>query len=652
MDELFEQFLIEGRELIARGTEDLLALEAGADAAARIDSAFRAVHTLKGSVAIFDLAPMAAMLHAAEDLLGAARGRGGALGSEAIRALLACLDRCDQWVDALEGSGVLPPDAPREAVRIANQLAACDGADAGASMAGERGDRPAWVDALLARHADAVSAAPSELVVLRYTPREDCFFSGDDPLALAAAIPGLVALAVGPREPWPTLADFDPYRCNLEIEAISSAPATELRQLFRFLPDQVEIVDVARRVGEAVAAPATGDSVDAGSRTIRVDAAQIDRLLDLIGELVVAKNKFAHLAAEAERGAEPAVLAGAIRAAGATTDRLVAGMHDAVMEVRLVPLTRVFRRLSRMVRDISARLGRDLDLVVTGEETRIDKALADSLFEPLLHVVRNAIDHGAESADARRAAGKPERARLTIAARNTADQIMIEIADDGAGIDADRVRRVAVERGIVDLAAADALDAAAAIQLIFAPGFSTAAEVTEISGRGVGMDAVKAAAERFGGRVSVASRRGEGTAVTLRLPATAALTTILIVGCGGDRFAIPFDVVAETIRIRREQVKPVGVAHAFVLRHRTIPLLSLADLLGLPAEDQAVDLKILVVDTGNGPIGIAVEEFGERIDVMLRPMTGLLANMPGVSGTTLLGDGSVLLVLDLGEVIG
>ncbi|QAY75898.1 chemotaxis protein CheA [Sphingosinicella sp. BN140058] len=652
MDELFEQFLMEGRELIARATEDLLALEAGQEVRTRIDSAFRAVHTLKGSVAIFDLAPMAAMLHAAEDLLGAARA--ASLDDSAIRALLACLDCCDRWLDALEASGTLPPDAQEEAARLANQLAARVGRNAAPRSAASADDRPRWLVGLLA-DCDSQIAATGEhdLAALRYTPRPDCFFAGDDPLALVASIPGLIALRVEARDSWPALADFDPYLCNLEIEALCTGSADALRQLFRFLPDQVEIFDVAPRRAAAVPdLEAAVPAADGGERTLRVETGQIDRLLDLIGELVVAKNRFGHLAAELERGADPVTLAPAMRTVAAATDRLVADMHGTVMRVRLVAMTRLFRRISRMVREIGDRLHRDLELVVTGEETRVDKALADALFEPLLHLVRNAIDHGIETAEARAEAGKAPRARLGLVARNAGDQIVIEVTDDGAGIDPERLRRVAAERALVSLAEADALDDAAALQLIFAPGFSTAADVTDISGRGVGMDAVRAAIESLGGRVSVASKMGTGTTVTLRLPATAALTTILVVRCGGEGFAVPIDGVAETIRIQRDAVRPVGVGRAFVLRNRTLPLLSLAELLGLPAEESGSDLKVLVANTGQGQVGLAVDDFGDRIDVILRPMTGLLANLPFVSGTTLLGDGSVILVLDLAEVIG
>lgn len=653
MDELFAQFMIEGRELISKATDDLMALEENVTDVGRIDSAFRAVHTLKGSVAIFDLAPMGAALHAAEDLLEAARSMARPLDLPAAQALLGCLDQCDRWMDVVEESGHLPLEAPKEAIRIGKGLLALMGTSETRTAQGRPIDE-SWVADLLHRHSSRLLDARSAgrpLVAVRYCPTPDCFFSGDDPMCFVSAVPELLALDMRAIESWPPLEDFDPYRCNLLIELVTAASEASVRQLFRFIPDQVEIAPVAPSpVGTAADFVVPGNAEV--QRTIRVDSLQIDRLLDLVGELVVTKNSFAHLAAHAEAGMEPSAIAAAIRAAQATTDRLVTDMHRAVMDVRMVPLDRQFRRLTRMVRELAQRLDRNVAFAVNGEETRVDKAVADALFEPLLHLVRNAVDHGIELPDARRASGKAPQGQLALSARTLGDQILIEISDDGAGIDPARVRKAARERGIAPSEALDEMDDAAAVQLIFAPSFSTASAVTDVSGRGVGMDAVKTAIEQLGGRVSLTSAPGEGTTVSLRLPATAALTTVLVVRVGDERFAVPLDLIVETVRIPRNAIMPIGLGRAFVLRERTLPLLELAALLGSDAAPEGHDARILVIDGGEGRVGIAVDDFSERLDVMLRPMTGLLAHIRGVSGTTLLGDGSVLLILNLGEVIG
>lgn len=653
MDELFEQFLIEGRELISKATDDLMALEEDLSAPGRIDSAFRAVHTLKGSVAIFDLSPMGAALHAAEDLLGNVRSADLPMSPPVAQALLACLDQCDRWMDVVETSGNLPLDAPKEALRIATGLLALTGAPQDLAGPGQPADQ-SWVSDLLRRQSarlDQVREAGQTLVAVRYRPPADCFFSGDDPMSFIGAVPQLLALELAGITPWPPLGEIDPYQCNLLIELISAASEAELSQLFRFIPDQVEIVSVGGLAPTGGTGSAAAAGVDA-QRTIRVDSTEIDRLLDLVGELVVTKNSFAYLAANAEAGMDARAIAASIRAAQATTDRVVAELHRAVMNVRMVPLDRVFRRLNRLVRELAQRLDRNIAFEIRGEDTRVDKAVADALFEPLLHLVRNAVDHGIERPDARIAAGKPAQGRLTLSARTLGDQILIEISDDGAGIDPARIRQAAVDRQILVPEQVEGMDDAAALQLIFAPGFSTVTAISDISGRGVGMDAIRTAIEQLGGRVSLASKTGEGTSVSLRLPATAALTTVLIVRVGDERFAIPLDTVVESVRIPRTSIVPVGLGKAFVLRSRTIPMIELAALLGISAANAASDARILVVDGGHGRVGIAVDDFSERLDVMLRPMTGFLAHIPGVSGTTLLGDGSVLLILNLSEIIG
>ncbi len=655
MDELLEQFLIEGRELVGRATADLAALERDPVAPGRIESAFRAIHTLKGSAGIFNLAPMGAALHAAEDLLGAVRGGRENMTPSVCRGLLDCIDQCDRWIDALENLGALPADAAKEAVRIANALSAF-GSGSDASSIAPLDQAPLWLERLLERERPLIAeaaAAGTPLVAVRYAPRSDYFFSGDDPLALIASIPELLALSIEAREPWPPLEEFDPFQCNLLVEALSSATRGEVQQPFRFIADQVELTEIAPS-STGHEAPETSEAArprdPSGTRTMRVESARIDSLVDLVGELVVAKNGLSHLAAEIEAGTDPRAVAAAIRASQAATDRIVADLHRQLMGVRMVALDGSFRRLPRLVREIAARLSRDILFEVKGGDTEVDKAIADALFEPLLHMLRNAIDHGIEPPAARVSAGKPPAGRIVLAAKSLGDQVLVEVSDDGAGIDPDAIRKVAQQRGLIGAEAA--LDDEAAIQLVFAPGFSTAEHVSDVSGRGVGMDAVRTAIERVGGRIALASRRGHGTTFSLRLPATAALTTILLVGVAGQKFAIPLELIVETARVPEDRILPIGLGKAFVLRNRTIPLLDLAQLIGLAMRPRAREVHVLLVDGGEGVVGLAVDSFSERMNIMLRPLTGLLTGIKGVSGTTLLGDGSVLLILDLPEVIG
>ena len=400
-----------------------------------------------------------------------------------------------------------------------------------------------------------------------------------------------------------------------------------------------------------VAAPGQPDArgpVEAAARTLRVDVERIDALVNLAGELLVAKNALGHAAAQAQAGLDPAGLAGLLKDQHVVLERLVEDLQRSVLSIRVLPLQQVFQRFPRLVREMVVSLGRPAHLVTEGDDTEADKVIVESLFEPLLHVLRNALDHGVESPAARIAAGKSASATITLRARRANDNVVVEVEDDGAGVDVDRVRVVAAERGLASAEALASQSDAEVVNLIFAAGFSTAAEVTNLSGRGVGMDAVRSAVERLGGRVTIESQAGQGTTVRFTLPFAILMSRVLTVDAGGQLFGIPLEAVLETVRVRRSEIRPVGAARAFVLRNRTVPLIDLGEVLSEQTSLAASDEANVVVAAAGGHLGgLEVDRLGERLDVMLKPMEGLLAGMPGIAGTTLLGDGRVLLVLDL-----
>ncbi len=332
-------------------------------------------------------------------------------------------------------------------------------------------------------------------------------------------------------------------------------------------------------------------------------------------------------------------------------DRLATELQAAVLRVRVLPLRTVFRRFPRLIREIAGGVGKTVRLITEGEDTEADATIVDALFEPLLHVLRNAVDHGIETSERRTASGKPPMGTLVLRGHRVAESVRIEIEDDGGGIDVDRVRAVAGAHGVASAEALAAMSDGEAIDLIFAAGFSTAAAVTDLSGRGVGMDSVKTAVERLGGTVTLQSRPGTGTVVSLILPFSLMMTRVMTVEVVGQAFGLPLDSVVETTIVDRNMIVPIGSGRAFMLRDRTIPLLDLADTLGLAREENGeLPAKVVVVSTSGQIGGIEVDRLGERLDVMLKPMEGLLGNMRGVAGTTLLGDGRVLVVLDVQEM--
>ena len=387
------------------------------------------------------------------------------------------------------------------------------------------------------------------------------------------------------------------------------------------------------------------------ARTLRVDTERIDALVRLTGELTVAKNSIGHAAGLAQTNHDS--VAALLKNHHGVLERLVRELQRSVLGMRVLPLRSVLQRFPRVLREMSASLGKPVNLQVEGDDTEADKAIVEMLFEPLLHIVRNAMDHGVEpSSDERVARGKPPTAVLQIRATRRGDRVEIEVSDDGRGIDVDRVREVAKERGVVTEDALRVMTETDVIDLVFAPGFSTVAKVTGLSGRGVGMDAVRTAVERVGGRVSIESRRGYGTTVRLLLPFSVMMTHVMTVEAGEQLFGIPLDAVVETVRIATEAVKSVGVAQATVLRDRTIPVIDLARTLGVSLERPAETEAIIVVVAFAGQLGgIQVGRLCDRMEVMLAPLEGLLSGTPGIAGTTLLGDGRVLLVLDIGELL-
>lgn len=637
MDELMQQFVVEALELTQQAAEDLLALERDPGDRARIDSAFRAIHTLKGSVGLFDLDPMHRALHAAEDTLGQAHKDSRDLDANRIDPLLEIVEWTERCVRQLAGSGSLGSVEAKRADALIHNLV-IDATRSIEAIPPSPVSIPPWAAALFER-----DASP-DAVALRYEPAPDSFFNGDDPIALMSAVPGIVSVNITTREPWSSPETFDPFRCNLIFEAISIAPREEIEVAFRLLPDQATII---ARPTERPAEPLV---VEHGARTVRVDVARIDKLIDSVGELFTAKNAMTGLIEQARQLPGGVALARSIAAMQQDFDRLAGELQRGATTVRMVPLSETFRRLPRLVREVAAQVGKKVELAVEGGDIEADKSIVEGLYDPLLHILRNALDHGIEPASARQSAGKPSQGSIQVRARQVGHRMEVQVSDDGAGVDLDRVRSLAVSRGYIDAAQADLLQDADVHELLFQSGFSTAAGVTDVSGRGVGMDAVRAAVERLGGRARLTSERGRGTTVSLSLPTSFAMTTVMIVDAGGDRYGVPMEIVSETAKVRADAIVAIRAGEAFVLRDRTVPVVRLNMLLGLAESRRDVEL-MLVADTAGGSVGVVIDAIGERFETMLRPPSGLMKAVHGVAGTAVLGNGRVIMVLDLEELI-
>ncbi len=643
MDDLLAQFVIEAAELTQQAAEDLLALEREPGNRARLDGAFRAIHTLKGSVGLFDLVPMQTALHATEDALGRAMREKAELDPAGVDPMLAVIAWVERCVQQLQRSGSLGPGASEESAMLVRALGPAR-AEAPLAAALTAGALPDWAARLFEAH----PAEPGqEMVALRYAPAPDCFFNGDDPVLLMAGVPGIVFARIAAREGWAPAAELDPFRSNLVFEALSTAGRAEIEAAFRLVPDQIAI---ATRAPQAATRDAGPEESGPALLTMRVDMARIDDIVALVGELLTAKNGMSRLIAQAQALEGGLGLSRSLNATQQELGRLIGQLQHASIAVRMVPLDETLRRLARLAREISKQTGKPIELEVSGGAIEADKAIVDGLYEPLLHIIRNAADHGIESEEGRRSAGKPATGKITVAARQAGHRIELQVSDDGKGIAGDAVRAAALARGLISQEAAAALGEDDMLELLFIPGFSTSRTVSELSGRGVGMDAVRAAVRRLGGRVAIASAQGAGTSVTLSLPTSFTISRIMLVTVAGEIYGVPMDAVAESIRVPTGAIVPVRSGEAFVSRERTIPLVRLGEIVGRPAAERAEEL-VLVVELGSTVIGLVVDGIGERFETLLRPPAGLLKAVRGIAGTTVLGDGRIVMVLDLEALV-
>jgi len=386
-----------------------------------------------------------------------------------------------------------------------------------------------------------------------------------------------------------------------------------------------------------------------GNKVLKVDQIKIDRLMDLIGEMVVAKNALPYLANRAENVFGIRELSREIKSQFAVINRISEEMQDAIMQIRMMPVSTIFQRFPRLIRDISKKLAKEVVLSLEGEDTEADKNIIEKLADPLIHIIRNSLDHGIELPDARVKAGKSPKGKLSIKATQEGDHVTIEIADDGRGIDPAVIKQKAYEKGVITEEELMSITDKEAIYLIFAPGFSTADTISDLSGRGVGMDVVKNTIQKIGGTVLLDSQVGVGTKLKLILPLSLAVSNVMIITSSNQHFGFPIDSLIETVRLPRSDIHSIKHQKTTILRNKVIPLYVLNDLLMLPAApvlNSDDEYAVLIVKNGNEQIGLLVDDFKEVVDVILKPLPGDLGALTCYSGTALLGDGSVLMVLN------
>ena len=386
--------------------------------------------------------------------------------------------------------------------------------------------------------------------------------------------------------------------------------------------------------------------------TIRVDVQRLDHLMNLVGELVLGRNRLSQIVSldRNEDGRED--FSHQLNDTAAQIDFITTELQTAVMKTRMVQIGRVFNRFPRLVRDIAREFSKEISLVISGEETELDKSIIEEISDPLVHLIRNAADHGVESADVREKSGKTRQGTISLSAGHEGNHVIIEVRDDGAGIDPEKLKQKAIEKGIITPEEAHDMKTEDTYGLIFLPGFSTAQRVSSVSGRGVGMDVVKTNITKLNGIITVESEVGKGTRFTLKLPLTLAIIQGLLVGVGGETFAVPLSSVLEVVRTSRSEVSTVNGREVIRLRETVLPLVDISEILNVPGRDTGVKaFYTVVVGVANKKFGIVVDRLIGQKEIVIKPLGAYLKNIPGIAGSTILGDGRVIMIIDAGELL-
>ncbi len=593
--ELRQDFLVEAGELLERLGEQLVGLEAMPCDSELLNAVFRAFHTVKGGAGFLALEPMVLLCHHAEDLLNEARSGKVALDANYMDALLQALDRL-------------------------NDMMAGVGADTPLQM-----PPPALLQSLLPRATVSVAvASPPGAPDVEGALIDDDEFEALLDSMYGSAAPGTVSPAGG--------ASIDDDEFEALLDSLHGKPGPPLASPAQATP-------AAAPAALPNAAPAVRHAVVAES-SVRVDTARLDLLVNHAGELVLVRNRLLSLAARL--GDE------ALATAAVELDRVTNDLQDAAMGMRMQPVGRLFQRFPRIVRDLARQLGKDVELVLEGEGTDLDRSLVEALADPLIHLLRNALDHGVEMPAEREQAGKPRKGCVCLSASQRGERIVISVRDDGRGMDPEILRRKAVEKGVIDSAHAARLSEGECYELIFRPGFSTAAAVSDISGRGVGMDVVKTRVAELGGTLRVESQLGHGSELELTVPLTLAVLRVLMVRVDQRLLALPLGNVEEVFELADGQDHQLDGRLVADHRGRALPLADLSLWVGV---DPGAARHVVVLHIGHQRIGCMVHAVLGREDVIVKPLGPLFADVSGIAGATVTGDGRLALVMDLASLV-
>lgn len=639
----------EARELLDQLEEALLDLGSSSDDRGLVDCAFRALHTIKGSGAMFGFDEVAGFVHEFETAFDRVRKGSVAISPPLVQVALAAKDHIARLI-AEPGRHVADGEA------ILKNLRAIVSNDQGSGS----GDTIPLAGARATAADQSQVQTPVQTWRVKFRLAENALVLGANPLLLLDELRELGPCEVSVKtDAVPPLESTDPEVCYLDWEVVvtTNRDRQAIDDVFIFIADGMElsIETVAAAAADAPAADKAAtakvieidkprDSGGAGAKgggtSVRVAAERLDELMDRVGELVIAQARLSQLAVASDDAN--------LKSVAEEMERLASGLRDTTMGIRMVPIGSLFGRFRRLVHDLSRDLDKEVDFVTAGEETELDKTVIERLADPLVHLIRNSIDHGLEVPSRRIAAGKAARGQVRLSAVHTGSEVSISIVDDGAGLNAERIRAKAEEAGLI------APDAKIAdhdlFQMVFHPGFSTAKEITALSGRGVGMDVVKRTIEGLRGRIDLGSRPGGGTTVTLRLPLTLAIIEGMLVRVGRGRYSIPLSAVEECVELPRDAEAANSGRNFLNIRGHLVPFLRLRELFKTRSAIEPHQ-KVVIVSAGESRVGLVVDQVIGNSQTVIKSLSKLHADVETFSGATILGDGTVALILDVAHLV-
>ena len=627
IQEILEDFLVEAFELIEQLDQNLVELESNPDDLELLNSIFRVAHTIKGSSSFLNFDVLTGLTHHMEDVLNKARHGDLKLTPEVMDVVLESIDLMKSLLHAIRDNG----NDTSVGIDITDICRRLDIISNGEST----------THVVAAEEIDE-SPVPSEEDNVDYSKLSDQEVEDEIERLLKMRKEEDRKRREGnstPKAAPVATPSFESLKDNGDNDSDDEAPRAE---------------PVSRRGGgdNANTAPAKKESASSMEQTIRVEVKRLDHLMNLIGELVLGKNRLLKIYDDVEERYEGEKFLEELNQVVSSISLVTTDLQIAVMKTRMLPIAKVFNKFPRMVRDLSRELGKQIELEISGEETELDKSIVEEIGDPLVHIIRNSCDHGIEDAATRRANGKPETGLIQLKAYNEGNHIVIEITDDGKGLDADLLRTKAIEKGMITEREADAMSDKEAFALIFKPSLSTAKVVTNVSGRGVGMDVVKTNIEKLNGIIDVDSELGRGTVIKLKIPLTLAIIQALLVGAQEEYYAIPLASVLETVRIPLDEIYTIEGKNVLRLRDEVLSLVRLSDIFGVKQVYEGGEhTYVVVIGLAESKLGVVVDTLVGQEEIVIKSLGDYLQGIEGIAGATIRGDGRVTLIVDVAALM-